>query len=136
MIFCKSRYIPYLKESYLCEPYSSPSCLQVFISYNMAELQNRSCFISATKCRNFNIPAINITFCCCQDVQQAAHRLLLFLLSQQAADMFCSKVCKCKSPSSLKFRATFLAEVTLNALHYIRCTWKMSSEMETAFSKK
>jgi len=36
----------------------------------------------------------------------------------------------------LKFCASLLAEVTLNALHYVRCTWKMGCAMETAYSKK
>ena len=122
MIFLKRGNIPNLKKLYLCESYFSPRRLQAFTSYNMAEFQNRLCFINATKCRNSNTPDINITFCCCQDAQQAACQLLLFLLplSHQAADMFCSKVCKCKSPGSFKFCASLLVEVTLNAVYYIK----------------
>lgn len=115
-----------------------PSCLQVFTSCNVSELQNILGFINANKCTNFNTTAINIMFCYCRAAQGAAHQLSVFLLplSQQAAYMFCSKTCKCKSPSSLKFCAVPLAEGTLNTLHYVRCTWKTGSEMATTSNEK
>lgn len=138
MVFLKSRYIPNLQESYICEYFFSPSCLQVFISCNVSELRNILGFINASKCENFNTPAVNIMVCYCRAAQGAAHQLSVFLLppSQMAAGTFCNKTCKCKSPSSLKFCAVPLAEGTLNALHYARYTWKMGSEMSTTSSEK
>lgn len=139
MIFLKSGYIPNLKESHLCEYYFSPSCLQVFTSYNMSELQNRLRFINASKCRNFNAPAINITFCCCCEMHNKLH-----------VGCYCScppphcgqQTCSAARSASanlqargLKFCAFLLAEVTLNALHYLSSSWKTDSEVETAYNK-
>lgn len=115
-----------------------PGCLQVSPSNSMAEFQNRLYFINAAEYMNFNSLAINTTLCCCRDAWQAERRLLPapLPLSQQAADMFCSKICECRSPSSLKFCVSLLVEVTLTILHYIRATWKMGSESETAYCKR
>lgn len=126
------------KKSHLPEPHFSPGCLQVSPSNSMAEFQNRLYFINAAEYMNFNSLAINTTLCCCRDAWQAERRLLPapLPLLQQAADMFCSKICECRSPSSLKFCVSLLVEVTLTTLHYIRATWKMGSESETAYCKR
>lgn len=104
----------------------------------VSKFQNILGFINATKCTTFNEAAINIIFPYCQTAQRVAHQLSEFLLtpSQQAADMFCSKTCKCKFPTSLKFCAIPLAEGILNPPHYARCTWKIGSEMATTSTEK
>lgn len=133
MVFLKSRYIPNLQESCICECFFPPAAFRFSQAEIVSEFQNIPGFINATKSTNCNTAAINITFCYCGAAKGAAHQLSVFLLplSQQAADVFCSKTCKCTFPSSLIFCAIPLAEGTLNALHYVRCTWKMDSEMAT-----